>query len=383
VHLDRVIVEHFRNLTALQWAPHRHFNLLVGQNGQGKTNLLEAVAVLAGLRSFRTAKLAECVAFGAERATLSCRVVHKGVAVDLGVEFGKGARRLFVDGQPAGRAAAYLGRLVAVPFSTVDLHLPHTEPDDRRRWLDRAAFHHEPAHLDSVRDYDRALQQRNAALRSLRDGGDPQVLAAYDAVLAKHGAELMVRRAAVVERLRPVVQEVFGAIAAPGLQVDLRYQPRGVTADGVRDSATLERHLAGQLDERQMRDRALGWTTRGPHRDDVALQLDGRPASLHASQGQVRAFVLALKIAELRSLERAFSEAPLLLMDDVSSELDAERQAALLHHLDELGGQVLLTTTDARYLRIAAPRQVFFVQQGRIASGPESTRSAGSEGVVA
>ena len=357
MHIERLFAEHFRNLETLEWWPHRHFNLIAGDNGEGKTNLLEAIAVAASLRSFRTSKLADCLAFEQKEATLGLRIERRGLREDLGVRISSGQKKLFLDGKSATSMANYLGRLIVVLFAPADLSLPHAEPSERRRWLDRLAFNHEPAHLTDLRRYEQALANRNALLRQHKTAQvDAGLLDAYDQVLAHSGIKLIERRQRILARFAPILRDAFGRIAAPGLAADALYQPRDVIDD--------EAQLQQLFLHNRGKDLARGHTTRGPHRDDVDLRIAGRTANLHASQGQCRALVLAMKIAEIRSLEADFGEPPVLLMDDISSELDAARNRALMGYLDELGGQVFLTTTDAAHIRVAAPRQVFVMQAG-------------------
>ncbi len=371
MRLDRLTITGLRNLrgeddvSALQWTPHARFNLLVGDNGQGKTNLLEAMAILAGLKSFRTAKLAQCIAFGQTQATIAGQVTCKGLGCQLGIELGTKGRRMLVDGKVVTSAQAFLGQLTAVVFTPGDLGLPHAEPEARRRWLDRVVFNHLPAHLDELRRYDQVLQAKNALLKQHVSGkakADPAMLDVYDQMLARHGALVMQRRASVVQQFSPLVAEVFDKIAAPGLHADVHYRPKVPGEDA-------EAALTQAQQQRRPRDMRVGYTTGGPHRDDIDLRVAHVPAHLHASQGQCRALVLACKIAEIKSLERAHGEPPVLLMDDVSSELDAKRNAALMHYLDELGGQVVLTTTSAEHVRVAAPRQIFHVVGGQVRPG--------------
>ncbi len=359
MHIERLFAEHFRNLETIEWWPHRHFNLVSGDNGQGKTNLLEAIAVAASLRSFRTSKLGDCLAFAEKEATLGLRIERRGLQEDLGVRITPGHKKLFLDGKAATSMTSYLGRLVVVLFAPTDLALPHAEPTERRRWLDRLAFNHEPAHLADLRRYEQALANRNALLRQHKGAQvDVGLLEAFDQVLAHSGMKLIARRQRILQRFAPILRDAFERIAAPGLTADVRYQPR----DEVDDEVQLQRLFLTH----RSRDLARGHTTRGPHRDDVDLRIADRTAAMHASQGQCRALVLAMKIAEIRSLEADFGEPPVLLMDDISSELDAARNRALMGYLDELGGQVFLTTTDAAHIRVAAPRQVFLMQSGQL-----------------
>ncbi|MSQ83723.1 MAG: DNA replication/repair protein RecF [Myxococcales bacterium] len=372
MRLLRLNLQDFRNLqgetaqSPLQWTPHPRFNLLVGDNGQGKTNLLEAVAILAGLKSFRTVKLPECLAFGSKTAALAATVASAGLTCQLGVEIGVKGKRLLVDGKQPATMAGFLGRLTAVLFTAADLQLPHAEPEARRRWLDRLVFNHLPAHLDEIRRYDQALHSKNHLLRAAAHSSgrvDAAMLDVYDGLLARHGAEIMTRRATVLAQFSPLVAEIFGQIAATGLTADACYRPKVV--------ANPDAHTALLAAQTQRRDRdvRVGYTTGGPHRDDVDFRVAGMPAHLHASQGQCRALVLACKIAEIKSLERALGEPPLLLMDDISSELDAKRNTALMHYLDQLGGQVVLTTTAADHVRVAAPRQIFTLMAGQVVAG--------------
>jgi DNA replication and repair protein RecF len=376
MHVERLYARDFRNFTTLALRPHPRVTLIEGANGQGKTNILEALYVAAGLRSFRTTRLSECVRFDADDAEVGVRFVRRGVRTDLGVQLGGRRQKLTVDGK-AARAAGFLGRLLVVIFGPTDLQLPFAEPGVRRRYLDRALFNHHPGHLGDLKRFDRALRNRNALLRAHSRGeqADLTMLDAFDALVARHGGAVSASRARFAARLSAEVGRVFARVAAPGLEASLVFE--GSVSDPGGDAplldeaeaSTRDRYvtaLAASLAERRDRDLRRGYTTRGPHRDDLTLAIAGRPAREHASQGQCRALVLAMKIAEIESLERLSGEAPVLLLDDVSSELDAERNAALMRYLDELGGQVLLTTTDAAYIRIHTERAVVRVAAGQV-----------------
>lgn len=393
MRIERILAERFRNLDALRYEPHPRFNIFEGANGQGKTNVLEALSVLAGLRSFRTAKLGECVQFGAAQAALGARVVGRGMRVDIGVEIHGQRSRVFVDGRAVSRSSEALGTLAAVIFCAADLALPHGEPGARRRWIDRAIFGHRPGYLAEVRRFEAALAQRNALLRNAdRPDFDPRALDAYDGVVADTGAVIRARRRAFVATFGPQLQAEFAAFAAPGRVAGLRYEQHAPDAPARSDEdapgagfvdeptvGALAAQLRAELGDRRRVDLRRGTTSVGPQRDDVGILLDERPAREHASAGQSRALVIALKIAEIRSLEATLGEPPVLLLDDLSSELDAERNAAMMHHLDALGGQVFLTTTDARYIQLATAHRVCTIASGQLVAAVD-VLSQGSPG---
>lgn len=368
MHIERLYADRFRNLEAIDFEPHLRFNILEGDNGQGKTNVLEALYLLAGLRSFRTNKLAECIAFDADKAEVAARIERGGVRTDLGIELGRPRHRVLIDGKTATRSADYLGRLTLVLFTPDDLAMPHGEPGARRRYLDRVIFNHRPGYLEELRRYEQCLGQRNAMLRQANGGAlDRDLLEVFDGLLAEAGAVISLRRAVFAQQFDAQIKAEFEQVAAGGLSASMRYASR-LSLEEDADLGARQQALLAELAVTHDRDRRRGFTGSGPHLDDLVLLINDRPARIHASQGQCRALVLAMKIAEIRSLEAQLGEAPVLLMDDVSSELDRRRNAALMAHLDALGGQVFLTTTDAGYIALTAPRSVFVMSAGRCTS---------------
>jgi DNA replication and repair protein RecF len=346
-------IRDFRNLARASLSPSPRATVLVGRNGQGKTNLLEAIYLLATLKPLRAGRLAELVRFGTERARVDGALLGPGGSRGIAVEIEPGTRTAFLDGKPLGsgdRLETYLEGLAAVCFLPDDLLLVKAGPEGRRRFLDRAAFNRWPAVLTEARDYLKALRARNAALRSAA----PDVEESFRAPLALAGARLLVRRHALLAEMAPRVAAAFAEICGPGApEGQLGYRPAaGMPPEG--DEAALARWLAEILALRLPRDREKGYTSAGPHMDDLALALDGRAARAYASQGQQRALVLALKVAEIENLRAALGRPPLLLLDDVSSELDPEKNHFLLDYLAHLPAQAFLTTTDRRLLEAAA-----------------------------
>jgi DNA replication and repair protein RecF len=362
MRLTQLSVRDFRNLAAVDLAPSPRATILLGENGQGKTNLLEAIYLLATLKPLRAARLAELVRFGQEKALVAGDFDGPGGIRRAAVEVQAGGRTPFLDGKPQDTLDAYFEGLAAVCFAPDDLLLVKAGPEGRRRFLDRAAFNRWPAVLGEARDYVRALRARNAALRN----APPDVEASFREPLIRAGARLLVRRRALVDELAPRAAAAFAEISGPGAPAALlAYRPAaGVKAEG--DETALADRLAAALADRLERDREKGYTSAGPHMDDLVLALDGRGAKLYGSQGQQRALVLALKIAEIENLRASLGRPPLLLLDDVSSELDPAKNRYLLAYLAALPAQVFLTSTDRRLLEPAAgPGSAFY----RVVSG--------------
>ncbi len=357
MHLTRLRLRDLRNLAAVDLEPHPRFNVLAGENGQGKTNLLEGIYWLATLRPLRAARLRELVRFGAEATRVEGVVLRDGLEHRLSVAAEKGERVAEREGKRV-KPAEYFGALAVVLFTPDDVGLVRGSPKDRRRYLDRAVFTGRPAHLADVLAYRRALDGRN---RLLRDGAPATLFDAYEEALANAGARLNAARADFVGRLAPRFAAAFRAIAGDELQAAVRHRAGG---DIPGDDVAAE--LRALWAEDRERDRLRGFTQRGPHTDDLELRLLSRSARAYASQGQQRAMVLALKIAEIEQLEAERGLVPVLLLDDVSSELDPRRNARLFEFLGGFEGQAFITTTDADFLRISAERRVFKVDAGEI-----------------
>jgi DNA replication and repair protein RecF len=370
VRLRALALRHLRNLASQTVEPGPRFNVVSGENGQGKTNLLEAVYLAVTLRSFRTARLADLIAAGAAGASVAARVERNGLErvyeVELAARAGGGATRTpRLDGKVVRSVARYFGDVNVVLFAPEDLGVPRGSPGERRRFLDRAVFNRHAGFLGDAQAYDKVLRSRNALLRG-RSGAvaSDELLEVYDAQLAEHGARVAAARAGFVAELRPRLQAAFAAITQAGVEVDVAYRPRLEALAGAPDPSAWRDPLAAALRSRRTVDRARATTTVGPHRDDLELQLAGRPAAQVASQGQLRALVLAWKTAEMDLIGDATGAPPLLLLDDVSSELDDRRNRYLFEFISERRNQCLITTTHPRHVLVASERVDFSVVSG-------------------
>jgi DNA replication and repair protein RecF len=371
MRIERLRVEQFRNLVPQMLELHPQTTVFVGDNGQGKTNLLEAVYLLAALRSFRTARLAECITFGDERARVRGHVLRRTRACDVEVSLSGAGRRVEVDGKALRSPREYRGDLCAIVFVPEDLTLARGSPDGRRRFLDRAVFVTAPAHLADLLDYDRALKSRNVLLRDGAPRGAE--LDAHTVVLARLGAAILWRRREWARSIEQPLREILSRVGATTRRAGLAYEARGVELAGAAEREAIEARLLEAYERTRAHDLARGHTSVGPHADDVTLTLDDHLLRIAGSQGQQRAFILALKLAEVANAEKFLGEPPVLLLDDVGSELDETRRAALFSHLAALErgegaaampAQILVTTTALELLPHSHERRVFRVERG-------------------
>jgi DNA replication and repair protein RecF len=327
-------------------------NVIHGQNAQGKTNLLEAIATLALTRSPRTTSSGDLLLWNEDAALAEADVARPPADVTLSVRFqrdattGRIGRVTAVDGKPRP-ARAMLGVCPVVLFWPEDLALVRGGPEGRRRFLDVILAQTDQQAVAHMSRYRRVLEQRNALLHQLRLGtGARDSLQSFTNELAHHGAWLEVARARLVDALAPRAALSLRDLSGQREQIALRYTPAHV--DAVADTVeAAEQSLLETLRTRSTEEIARGVTLAGPHRDDLAFDLDGRAARGTASQGQQRSIVLACKLAEVRYLQDTAGVAPVILLDDVLSELDPDRRGRLLALLAQgAQHQVLVTTTE-------------------------------------
>lgn len=377
--------ERFRNLEPLRMEPHERFNVLEGDNGQGKTNLLEAIYLLATMRSFRdVARARTLIRWGEPSAIVRASLQRRETTRRLAVEVTTSGKRGAVDGQATRRLADYFGHLQVVVFGPQDLELTRGGPSLRRRFLDRAIFNVVPGYLEEARAYVQALQHRNELLRSLGAAPlDPALLGSFDEQVARRGGRVLWRRLRLLRDYRPIFEASLAEITGGEHRVTLRYGGGSRLPDALVEEAdedSLIEHLRVRIEETRSGDVRRRQTSVGPHVDDLLVELDDHPARLHASQGQHRALALAFKIAELQLAERLLDAAPILLLDDVSSELDRGRNAQLMEYLDHAGGQVFVTTTDRSWIQVRGATRVFRVSGGQVRVDPPASPTDSASG---
>lgn len=367
--LEHISIREVRNLECVELDAAPRLNVITGNNGQGKTSILEALYLLATSRSFRTGRLGDVIRHDAAHGSVRGRFREEQAGFDgglvreqsCGLQHGK--RVVRIDGEAPESLTHYATRSPVVVFEPRQLSLSTGPAAGRRTLLDRITLFQRPELAGHRARYSQALKARQSLLTQARGPalGAADELDAFETLLASHGAAITVARQAACETLEQQVSDAFGSIGDPSIELEVRYQPGGSEEqDRAREELAARRAADAQA-------RRAGF---GPHRDDLELRLDGHPARTVGSQGQHRAITLALKIAELDCIAAARGLQPILLLDDVSSELDPERTEALFAALARTDGQIFLTTTRPNLIVsvavAAAERRDFRVEAGQL-----------------
>ena len=357
MRIEHLRLRGFRNISKLDLELGGSFHVFVGQNAQGKTNLLEAIYLLATLKSFRGPMNRELIQWGADRAKLYARMSARSRSREHSLEIHPRGRRLRVDGKTPRPLTDYFHGIRAVSFTPEDLQMIRGAPQGRRDFLDRLSFDLEPGHLERIRSLYRCLKQKGALLRR-RPAARETEIQAFEPLLRRVAAEVLVARLETVRKLQPIFSSVLGSIAAQEQSSSqLRYCTSLGATQGLSEALGRGEHsvaleeaetlVAGALERVREAERRRGMCLAGPQRDDLDVLLAGKSLRTFGSQGQVRSAALALKMAHRSLVTELRGRTPLFLLDDVGSELDSQRAERLMAWLEHAPGQVFLTATDA------------------------------------
>jgi DNA replication and repair protein RecF len=357
VTVDRLTLREFRNLreATLEFSP--GLNILTGNNGQGKTSFLEALVVGMTSRSFRTDQSKEVIAYGKEAAMTSLRITESDLLREQRVVLTRQRKNTLIDEKRIAKVADFACRTPVVVFHPADLELVSGPAALRRTLLDRIAFYLSPFSLEAQRAYVQALRERQRLLQER--GVHAAGLDAYEQVASEYGTVLARCHATAAQKLIEAISPVVASLAPEGIPFLVNYLAAG-TEDAEQFRITLR--------ENRSVDMTRGRASFGPQRDDLKLLIADAEARKHASQGQQRLFALALKLAELASVREARGQHPVLLLDDVASELDPHRTQAVLEWVSRIRSQVFVTTTrwtdGNEQLFPNLPRRRFWVHDG-------------------
>lgn len=364
--IETLKLRDFRNYRELEMKPHPGVNLLFGQNGSGKTNLLEAVHYCALGRSHRTPADREVVRKGSEMAACGVTLIRRETRMEIAVKLTPGEARkkqIFIDRKRAPRLSDLMGRVQCVIFSPEDLMLVKEGPAIRRRFVDMMLSQLSPRYFVALQQYQKALDQRNAVLREAKRSGilDGNVLEAFEQAMALPCEVIIPIRRAMIARVAAVASEKYAAISGRPHEVfSMKYDCC------LPDDTDIVNKVAEKLKKARQDDLFRGTTSFGIHREDVQLTLTGRDMKLFASQGQIRTAALSMKLAQLDVFRSESGESPILLLDDVMSELDMTRRTHLLEEID--GIQTFVTCTDESDLDGARNRRTY-----RVSMSPDFT----------
>ena len=377
MYLKNIHLYTFRNYYKQSVNLQSHKTILLGNNAQGKSNLLEAIELLATLKSHRTRRDQDLILEGEKSSQITANVERIYGQSELSITLrSSGKRSLMLNHEKLHRHLEFLGHINAVEFSCLDLDLVRGSPEIRRIWLDTLLIQLEPIYAHIINQYHKILRQRNSLLKIIRKQFNDSKksdnfmttisqLKLWDEQLAEAGTRVTRRRNRVIQRLVPLAQKWHKSISGKAELLDINYLSN-ITIEN-ENHQTIQQRFLEKIEQRSIIERNLATTVVGPHRDDVEFNINKNQANFYGSQGQQRTLVLAIKLAELQLIEDVIGEPPLLLLDDVLAELDHNRQKQLLEAIQGKF-QTLITTThlptfDTEWLKSS---QIIKVERGKI-----------------
>ena len=337
MYIKNIKLKNFRNYHDLALDFDEKINFIVGNNAQGKTNLIEGIFMSALGKSFRTVRDSELINFDSDfcRIEVCAQKSLDDTAVEIIIRKDAG-KAIKVDGTSISKTSELLDNIYIVVFSPEDLKIVKEEPEKRRRFIDRELSIIKPLYYDSLSSYKKVLAQRNAYLKERQP--EPSVLDIWDTQLSAYGARIISMRENFVEKVNRISREIHKKITDNRETLELTYDPN------IKNGEELETVIYEELKNSFANDLRLRTTTRGPHRDDLQFFINGINVRSFGSQGQQRTAALSLKLAELSLIKEETGESAVLLLDDVMSELDPQRQEFLIRSLDDI--QLFITATE-------------------------------------
>lgn len=359
--ITEIFFKDWRNIAEMTIYPESAVNIFLGRNAQGKTNILEAINFASLLRS-RAGRESELIRWGQSAALVRIKFVKADISHTLAIEIPyDNRRRILLDANPI-RPRELIGKLNSVLFSPEDLFMFKGPPAGRRKFLDAQISQAVPIYFMDLMRYTRIVEQRNALLKKIRDGQARESdLDFWDEQFSYFAAKVVSRRLTAVDKLSQLANDMHREISSRAENLSINYETR--IFDSPTDNAAAFFRV---LRERRSREIQKGSTGVGPHRDDLKFYIDEHELKIFGSQGQLRTAELALKLSELKFIKNETGEYPLLLLDDVMSELDASRREKLLEFLRDEQIQTLITATDRAYFPQQSFGKIFSVESGRL-----------------
>ncbi|MCL2761174.1 MAG: DNA replication/repair protein RecF [Desulfuromonadales bacterium] len=359
--INNLYLKNFRNIDQEKLNFNSRFNIFSGYNGHGKTNYIEAIFFIGTLKSFRNPKQADLIRWDQPFAFLECSSQSGCLKNDLQVLIEPSTKVVKIDNKHPNRILDYCKAISVIAFAPDELAMVTGTPEQRRRYLDRAIFSCQPDYLKAYREYFKALKQRNYLLKQK----NYRSIEAWTEELIKKGAQIIFIRNAYIKALSSKFSILYQDISSSDEKVKLCYHSKPLAfLDNIID---IENNLRKSLSEISNKEKECCTTLVGPHRDDIGFFLNEKLIKQHGSQGQQKSFVLALKMSEIEYIYDLYQEYPLLLLDDMTAELDKIRVNHMLRFLLDREMQVFITTTDAGSIVLPdeSIKTVFFIENGR------------------
>ncbi|MFD0716183.1 DNA replication/repair protein RecF [Paenibacillus sp. GCM10027626] len=368
MYLKSVQLQQYRNYEQLELQTDSQVNLFVGPNAQGKTNLLEAIFVLALTKSHRTSKDKELIGWQAANARIRGEVDKKYGALTLDLILSTQGKKAKINGLEQRKLSDFVGALNVVMFAPEDLEIVKGTPGIRRRFLDMEIGQVQPGYLHTLGQYAKVLVQRNNYLKTSHSGGSQQaMLDIWNMQLAEYGVKIMKKRQSFIHKLQTWAEQIHSGITGGAEALTIVYRPSFDAELEEEESVLFEQFMIklSQVKDQELR---RGMTMVGPHRDDLAFFINGKEAQIYGSQGQQRTTALSLKLAEIELIHEEIGEYPLLLLDDVLSELDQRRQTQLIETFQNKV-QTFITTTGLESVDISklTDSRIYHVRDGQVA----------------
>ncbi len=361
MYLKKIELKNFRNYQEETVEFHRKVNIITGKNAQGKTNLLESLYIMSLGKSFRTNKDIDMIGFHQEFCRAKSTSVKEGRELDIEISISKEGKITKINGIKAARNIDLLENVYMVIFSPEDLKIVKDEPEKRRKFIDRELCQLKPIYYKNLGRYKKILQQRNSLLKQQEIRED--IIEVWDESLSEYGAKIIQERNRFIEKLNLISKEISRNITNGKESLEIFYESNVVCKNNYEEQREyykkiLNKHLKNDILRRS--------TSVGPHKDDLKLCVEGIDIRHFGSQGQQRTAALSLKLAEIQLIKEEAEVSPILLLDDVLSELDAERQNYLINSLEEV--QLFITTTElSEEIKKQLPEgKIFFVEKGKV-----------------
>ena len=361
-------LENFRNIRNLSMIPSEGVNIIYGDNAQGKTNLIEALWLCTGSKSFRSGtKYSQMIQFDSQTTHINMDFLAQSRNQNISIALGKGEKQHLVKLNKVKKSSlsALSGAFCAVVFSPSHLDLVTGSPDERRRFVDYAISQLKPHYIDLLQKYQKCLFQRNSLLRNSQNNKTLlDTIDIWNQSLAGFGTAIMDYRFRYIQKLRKIAAMFYDGISGRKEIMEIAYNSSiQIVGDRFDIKGVSEKYL-DLLDKNIDDDIRSGYTLAGIHRDDLSIKIGGKSAKNYASQGQKRSAVLAMKLAESELIKQTIGEEPTIFLDDVMSELDEKRQEYILKHLD--GKQVFITCCDKTTFDGIVQEKLFHISGGKL-----------------